>query len=245
MNKILLNDEEKEALLNTGKYEFSKDGNYSLEFENFQKDIFLIVSKNTHVTLNLLGKNTDLSIHIHIKENAELTFHHLLIEGNFHLIVDLDGIGATFTFNYSVLSSQSSLHQIIVKHHMPKTYSYLKNHGFSRNHANVLLDISSYIEKNSDQCISKQDNQIIENDTSMSQIQPNLYIDNYDTEASHSAYLGEFKESDLFYLMSRGLSEEDSKFLLLKSFLIGHFELNDSNQERYYHEIIKYFNKEV
>ena len=245
MNKILMSSEKEEIILNSDKYEFQKDGTFSLEVENLEKDIFLVASENVKVVLNLLGKNTKINIHLQIKNGATLIFNYLLLEGNINLKADLVEEKATFYLNYSILNSNNSHNQIIINHIASKTEAILKNHGFSKNHANLILDVSAYINKEASKCISHQDNQIIENENSLSQINPNLYIDNYDVDASHSAYVGEFKESELFYLMSRGLTEEMSKFLLLKSFLIGSFDLEEKIQEKYYHEVIKYFDKEV
>lgn len=245
MNKILMSNEKKDFILDSDKYEFQNDGTFSLEVDSSTKDVYLAILENVQVVLNLLSKNTSLNFHIRILKNASFTFNQLIIEGNMNISVDLVEEGADFNLNYSVLSSNNSKNQIEVKHKASKTKSLLKNHGFSMNHANIILDVSAYIDRDANKCVSKQDNQIIENDNSLSQINPNLYIENYNVEASHSAYVGEFKENELFYLMSRGLDLETSKFLLLKSFLIGSFDLEEKVQEQYYHEMIKYFNKEV
>lgn len=244
MNSILVSDDKKKLILDD-KYIFKDSSNYFLEVDNIQKDIFLVVSENASVVLNLLGKNTKFNIHLEIQKNANFTFNYLLIEGRMDIKVDLIGEEASFKLNYSVLNSNNSSNIIVVNHIASKTKSILKNHGFSKDHANLIFDVSAYINKEASKCTSRQDNKIIEDSNSLSQINPNLYIDNYDVEASHSAYVGEFKENELFYLMSRGLDLEMSKFLLLKAFLIGVFDLEESIQEKYYREVIKYFGKEV
>lgn len=241
MNKILVNNEENELILNGGKYEFQKDGTFTLEVESFEKDIFLVVSEKVKVVLNLLGKKTNLHIHLQIKKDATLIFNYLALEGNISLRADLVEEGATFNLNYSVLNSNNSYNQIEIRHQASKTEALLKNHGFSKNHANLILDVSAYINKEASKCISHQDNQIIENENSLSQINPNLYIDNYDVDASHSAYVGEFKENELFYLMSRGLKIEEAKLLLLQAFLMGSLHIDDERREKYQGEIKKYF----
>lgn len=245
MNKILVKGNEGEIILNDARHIFEESGTFSLEIENLDKDVFLVVLENVKVVLNILGKNTNLKFHICIEKNANIILNHLVIEGSLDIVTKLEDEDASFELNYSVLSSKNSKNKIEVKHNASKTCAKLKNHGFSKDHANLIFDVSAYINKDACKCVSKQDNQIIENENSLSQINPNLYIENYDVEASHSAYVGEFKESELFYLMSRGLTEEMSKFLLLKSFLIGSFDLEEGIQEKYYHEVIKYFNKEV
>lgn len=245
MNKILVNNEKKDEMLDSNRYVFEKDTNLLLEVENLEKELFLIVSNNSTVTLTILGENTNLTFHIQMEKNTTLTFNHFVIDGSIHMDTNLNGENATFHFHNSIFSGKHSKNQIIVNHNASHTISNLKNHGFSNHHANLILDVSSYVPKQSTSCISKQDNQIMEEESSLSQINPNLYIDNYDVEASHSAYVGEFKEREVFYLMSRGLTEKTSKFLLLKSFLIGSFHLEDKIEEKMNEKIIKYFDKEV
>lgn len=245
MNKILMSNNKNNFILDSDKYEFKNDENIILEINDLTKDVYFVVLENVNVVFSILGKNTNLNFYIRLLKNASLVVNDLTIEGSMNTNVELVEEGANFNLNYSFLSSNYSNNQINIYHKASKTKALLKNHGFSKNHANLILDVSAYIDKNSSKCISKQDNQIIESENSLSQINPNLYIENYDVEASHSAYVGEFKENQIFYLMSRGLSEEDSKFLLLKSFLIGNFDLEEKVQEKYYHEIIKYFDKEV
>ena len=49
--------------------------------------------------------------------------------------------------------------------------------------------------------------------------QPNLYIDEFDVEASHSASVGNINKDELFYLMSRGLRESDARKIVVLGFI--------------------------
>ena len=51
-------------------------------------------------------------------------------------------------------------------------------------------------------------------------IKPNLFIDENDVVANHSALIGTFKDDEIFYLMSRGLDKKDAENLLTKGFLL-------------------------
>jgi Fe-S cluster assembly scaffold protein SufB len=62
-------------------------------------------------------------------------------------------------------------------------------------------------------------------------LKPNLLIDNDDIEAEHSAYIGRFKEDEIFYLMTRGISREDATDLLVRSFLIGDMDISYEERE--------------
>ena len=55
-------------------------------------------------------------------------------------------------------------------------------------------------------------------------IKPNLYIDEYDVEASHSAWIGNFNEQQLLYLKSRGINKKEAEKLLIKGFLTNNLE---------------------
>ena len=245
MNKILMSSPEKTSIINDGKYRFSEDTTLTLEVEDFSKDIFLSVTSHKKVVFNLFSKNSTLNFHIQILKGAEFVFNYFSINGSNTITTNLLEDESKFYLNYSVLNDDNSNNKITVYHDASKTEAYLKNHGFSSGGAKLVFDVSSYITKEASSCISRQDNQILENSQSFSQINPNLYIENYDVEASHSAYIGEFKEDELFYLMSRGLKIEEAKLLLLQAFLMGSLHIDDERREKYQGEIKKYFIREV
>lgn len=245
MNKILMSKVEEGFTLDRTHYEFNKDNNYFLEVSDLERKVCLIVLENTNITLNILGNRVDLDFRIRIGKNSTLVINDFIIDGSINVTSILEDVNANFKLYNSILATSDSLNKIEVKHLSAHTNSYLKNHGFSLDGSKVVFDVASYVPNDANGCVAKQDNKIIGEDDSLSQINPNLYIDNYDVEASHSAYVGEFKEKEIFYLMSRGINFEDAKFLLLKSFLVGTMEIDDSIREKYYESVVKYFNKEV
>lgn len=244
MNKILMNNE-KNLFSEQEKIEFSKNDTLLIEMDHIQKQFFLVVLDNVCVTLNFLAYDVDFSFHIKLGKNSHLTMNALFIEGSFHIDTSLEGESANFSCNYSMIAGKDSHNTIEVYHHQSNTISHLRNHGFSINKSAIVVDVSSTIFKDASKCISHQDNQIIEQQNSLSQINPNLYIDNYDVDASHSAYVGEFKENELFYLMSRGISMKDAKYLLLKAFLLGNLSLETDMKEKYEKKLTDFLSKEV
>ena len=58
-------------------------------------------------------------------------------------------------------------------------------------------------------------------------IKPNLFIDEYNSYASHGAYIGKFDEEIIFYLQSRGINIDESNKLLTKGLLLNHIKLNE------------------
>ena len=72
-----------------------------------------------------------------------------------------------------------------------------------------------------------------------SKIWPNLLIDNFDVNANHAAYIGKFKEEDLFYIMSRGISRKKAYKLLLSGFLLNTDSIDKEKISEFVDEINK------
>ena len=51
-------------------------------------------------------------------------------------------------------------------------------------------------------------------------IKPNLFIDENDVIASHSALIGTFSKDEIFYLMSRGIDKKEAQKLLARGLLL-------------------------
>ncbi|AER40859.1 MAG: Fe-S cluster assembly protein SufD [Flavobacteriales bacterium] len=65
----------------------------------------------------------------------------------------------------------------------------------------------------------QKNNNILLSDKSCIYAKPQLEIFSDEVKCSHGCTIGSFHESDLFYLQSRGISEKESRVLLLLSFL--------------------------
>ena len=47
------------------------------------------------------------------------------------------------------------------------------------------------------------------------EVEPKLFIDEYNVEASHGAAIGQMDEMQLYYLLSRGLTEQEARSLII------------------------------
>jgi hypothetical protein len=91
--------------------------------------------------------------------------------------------------------------------------------GIVRNQARAFFEGGGFIDSNAkgtDLYISEQG---IIFDNAKLEFFPNLQIENNDVKAGHAASVRKYKDEDLFYLMSRGLPEKESRILLLEGFL--------------------------
>ncbi|ODR79715.1 Fe-S cluster assembly protein SufD [Haladaptatus sp. W1] len=66
----------------------------------------------------------------------------------------------------------------------------------------------------------QRENTLMLSDRSEADASPKLIINNHDTEASHSATVGQVDEEDLFYMTSRGVPDELAKNMLVEGFFV-------------------------
>ena len=84
----------------------------------------------------------------------------------------------------------------------------------------------------------QRENTLMLSDESEADASPKLIINNHDTEASHSATVGQVDQQDLFYMTSRGVGERLAKNMLVEGFYVPVLEeievaeLREDLQER-------------
>ncbi|WP_324756740.1 Fe-S cluster assembly protein SufD [Haloarcula montana] len=66
----------------------------------------------------------------------------------------------------------------------------------------------------------QRENTLMLSDESEADASPKLIINNHDTEASHSATVGQVDEEDMFYMTSRGVDPERAKNMLVEGFFV-------------------------
>jgi Fe-S cluster assembly protein SufD len=66
----------------------------------------------------------------------------------------------------------------------------------------------------------QRENTLMLSDESEADASPKLIINNHDTEASHSATVGQVDEEDLFYMISRGMPPRHARNMLVEGFFV-------------------------
>jgi Fe-S cluster assembly protein SufD len=66
----------------------------------------------------------------------------------------------------------------------------------------------------------QRENTLMLSDESEADASPKLIINNHDTEASHSATVGQIDAEDLFYMTSRGVDPQRAKNMLVEGFFV-------------------------
>ena len=136
-----------------------------------------------------------------------------------------------FVYN-SVIANKKEIYNIRVNHNALKTDSNIYNNGITKDLGTIVFNVTSYVPKKSISSSVNQDSKIITlNEVNDNEINPVLLIDEYDSEARHAAFIGNFDKTQLFYLMSRGLSKKEASNLLINGLLIGTLDVCFNEKE--------------
>ncbi|MBR3209992.1 MAG: SufD family Fe-S cluster assembly protein [Bacilli bacterium] len=135
-------------------------------------------------------------------------------------MVNLNGENAEINFILKTVCKDKEKYNFMVYHNAKKTISNIVNNGVNILDGELEFNVSSFIPKGIKKCETSQKNRIVNLVKKKCTIKPNLFIDEEDVCANHSAYIGNFSYDELFYLMSRGICKNDAINLLIKGFLI-------------------------
>lgn len=136
------------------------------------------------------------------------------------LIFNLNGKDAKLNYTLKTISKSDEKYDLMVYHNQPNTESLIINNGVNIKNGTLKFHVSGFVPNGHKGCILNQNNQIINLTNNFCQIKPNLFIDENDVIANHSAHIGKCNDQEMFYLMTRGLSAKKAQNLLIKGFLM-------------------------
>lgn len=234
MNRILIGSSNNElGVLKDNKIviDISKDTNILIENGNVYDYTFNVNNAKLNV-LSIEEKDYDINYEINIRR-GNVSFNSINYnKGNVSLTVNLDGEDSSINIHNSVIAKDKVDYEIRVNHNKKNTNSNIYNNAVTKCSGTVSFNVFSYAPKKSSGCLINQDSKIISlNEQNKNKINPVLLIDEYEVEARHAAFIGNFKEEELFYLQSRGLSVNEAKNLLLNGLLIGSLDVCFNEKE--------------
>lgn len=136
--------------------------------------------------------------------------------------IDLNGPHATGTM-LSIAFASNDIYQdtgCIMRHHAPHTSSNVvsksicKSGGICNYRGTIRMNKEAHYSKSHIECDT-----IIMDDDSASDTIPHNEINNGDSEVEHEAKVSKISETDLYYLMSRGLSESEATKMIIMGFI--------------------------
>lgn len=124
-------------------------------------------------------------------------------------------INVLLAYNQAMINSDINIY-----HNVGYTTSIFENYGIAKDEGMLLLNNNATIKKGASKAVASQKAKgLTLSEKAKIKAMPNLYIDEYDVIANHSAAIGSISKDDLFYLMSRGLSVNDATNLVVMGFI--------------------------
>lgn len=220
------------------------------------KDTKIVLGKNSKITFLEKNSNKNYNLDITISDNSNVTFNSIdltsdvNIKRNFNVLnnstlkgvigylndgnnknmlnVNLNSEFAYADIKTVAIGKNSKMNiDINIIHNAKLTTGLNENYAISSK-SDIIYNVIGKIEnKMSESKSSQKTRGIILSDNAKIEANPALLIDEYNVMANHGASIGKISDEGLFYLMSRGLSKEDSLKLIVGGFLNPIYELLD------------------
>ena len=216
--------------INDNCISFLDSGNYIIEYIDCNN-----VKLNIHVDkskcINLFEYSYDNEINIsnkyNIDNNACLIISKFYCNNNTdeNIDINLNGEKSILKYNFSSISSGMDKYKINIYHNKKGTSSDIFNKTVAKENSSNFFDINSYVENGIIDTYLNQSTKIITLGESDNRINPNMYTYDNSTTAVHSSVIGNVSEDELFYLMSRGISYNDSIKLIVKGNILSNINI--------------------
>ena len=221
MNKMIIDREE-----------FCLDSYNGEIFVNIKN---LALTVKGEVYINEIITNEELNLVINILDHASLVYNRIgIVRNNTKLIINQNN-NTKLYFKESFVADNNSLLKI--------ENNILGNNNISEitvrtiaKDSNILVDATLNVNSGTENNVVKEDLRGLEKEEGKITIIPNMLVSSENVEANHNVTISSVREDELFYLTTKGLSEDSAKDLLEKGFLINIF--NDENIKIKLKEII-------
>ncbi len=186
-------------------------------YEDIEAEINITIDKEIKLFEYIKNSNINNAYIV----NNNLVFDRFIMNSSIKTSIDLDKKGISIDYFASNINKNDNNYEININHNKEMTTSNIVNHGLNLDDNKLKFIINSKVLKDSYKCKCLQDSKIIIMKDNNCEIKPNLIIDNYDVEANHSAYIGTFKQDQIFYLETRGINKDNAIKLLSKAFVLA------------------------
>ena len=135
--------------------------------------------------------------------------------------------GATLNYYLKSFTKVPNDFDYIVNHEAKNTTSNLYLNSVSFEDGESYITTSGFVPNGILDCTLNHMSRVIQLNDKVSILKPNLFIDECNVSANHSAHIGQFSKEELFYLQSRGIKKDDAISLLTKGFLCSYITNED------------------
>lgn len=191
------------------------------------KRLYLDIQENSNCTFSFLAKYNlkNFKISAKVSKNSTIVayFADFSTDTSHPIInIDLDDEHAQAYWHLASLAAgtDNKEFEVSINHNSKLTFAKSDNYGVCKNDGRLVFSGTSRINNGCKKSKTSQNAKIMVFDRlSNAAAKPILKIDENDIEANHAAVVGKISDEHLFYLTSRGLSEEVAKELITFGYL--------------------------
>lgn len=225
-NNILKEVDNEVFSVHSNQITIKKSGEYTIEYQNCSSlSCEFKILKNIYAKIFISSVGNDLVVNHHylLEENSQLLLFQFYYNKNVleNTVIDLNGENSSFKEGFSSISSGSEEYHIIVNHNAKNVSSDIQNKCIGLDKSSITLEINSVLKRGNTDCIMDQSSRILTLGEVEARIVPNMFIDEDSVVAKHGSVIGGFHDSEIFYLMSRGISYQEAIHLLIKGFIFS------------------------
>lgn len=164
------------------------------------------------------------NVFIRQERAASVTSHSIVLGGALarsETHVALAGEGASVGLDGLFVGTRTQHHdnRTVIDHIEPHCESYELYKGILDQNARGIFDGRIIVRPDAQKTVSKQENRnLLLSETAIVDSKPTLEIHNDDVKCNHGSTIGQIDNEQLFYLLSRGIGEEEGRNLLVHAF---------------------------
>ena len=228
-NNIVNNYQDDTIKIEDNIIKIEKDSDYEIEYIDCDKVELIINIINSRVNIMESSFDNTLEIdNIYNINNGGVKINKIYTNEGLKekIVVNLNKEKDYIYYNFSSITKGIEEYIMDINHNSKNTLSNISNKLVALKNSKINFTINSNVYKECNGSILEQNTRIVTMDKCDTKIQPNMFIDLDDVEARHGSVIGTFKDDQIFYLMSKGISYNDTLKLLIKGYLLGNVMVN-------------------
>jgi len=234
-NNILENYSDDYLIIKDNSITFLKNNEYNITYINSTNiNINYYVKDNVVVKLFIVSKDNNITIDntytLNSNSNVLLSKFYCNKDVIEHVTVNLNGKYSFFSSSFSSICQHKEQYHMIINHNNNYVKSIISNKCIGNDKSKIDFTIDSILPKGNIDCVMDQTTKILTLGDVDAKISPNMFIEEDSVEAKHGSVISSFNEEEVFYLTSRGITREESIYLLIKGFIFSNLILDIDNK---------------